>query len=167
MMIQRLYVWTNKHTKLAWLLCLLPFIYWAFDREPPFEVTHYYVPPAVRAGDEISFVLDVKRNLSRDCSVKVSRSIKRSDGSIRPYMDVDTVSSAQLKVLQVDQPNMLKRTFPLPSTLPSGPTVFMTDLEYSCGINPLHAVWPIQVFLEWPFEVLPPEPASAIIIYSK
>jgi hypothetical protein len=159
--------WGYRHQKWAFVLILVPLTWWASDRSPPFEVVRYYEPPAVTAGAEVTFSMVVDRELGRDCSATVSRQLRDSSGTTRPVTAGEYFSAKQIAAIEHEAPDMLKRTFVVPPTLAPGRAVLITETQYRCGLNPFHALWPIDQLLEWPFEVLPAKATPPMVIIDR
>ena len=157
MMGHKIFVWLNRHWKLAWVLCLFPVTYWAMDREPPLKILAYHRPAPVHAGGEVTFNLDIDRDAERLCDAEISRQLKLSTGAVRPYTQKELLSAQQIRRQDNEDPDHLIRTFPIPTTIPPGETTMLIEVSYRCDYNPLHLLWPIHTYLEWGFTVLSAE----------
>lgn len=157
----------DKHSKWAFVLILAPLIWWASDRSPPFEVVRYYEPAAVAAGGEVTFSMVVEREVGRDCSATVSRQLRDASGTTRPVTSGEYFSAEQIAAIERQAPDILKRTFVVPATVAPGRAVLITETQYRCGLNPFHALWPIDQLLEWPFDVLPAKIAPPVVIIDR
>lgn len=116
---------------------------WAMDREPPFKSGVATVYPTTSPG-VLRIERNVRRDVSRNCSVTFSRYIidssgARSDLFHRPqYMSIE-----QRREIQRLAPNKLIEVVQIPAGLKPGKARLYTNLVYEC--NPLHIIWPIEV----------------------
>lgn len=139
--------------KMVLVLCLLPFLWWSLNRNPPFRVKSYVDPSPVKAGGEIIFIMPVHRDLGRGCSVKWHRHIIDFLGVRHDLKEGEAFMSAQaLAAMDQAMGSTLKTKVTVPGSIARGKAVLVTNLRYVC--NPLQALFPIELTLYFPFEVV-------------
>ena len=150
---------TDKHISIlertiwiAWavmLAAVLQLAYWALDREPPFEMTK--INSVMIYGDVVKFDLNVRRDLTRNCSVEFGRHFIDSAGYRHDIVVGQIMDAQALAEMDKAMGGKLLLSMDLPPGMARGSAVMNTVLRYSC--NPLQALWPIQVRMAVPFEV--------------
>ena len=124
--------------------------WYAADREPPFALLH--IPAATaQAGGKLRLVVDVRRDVSRECDADFSRYIFGSDGARRDLI-TSHASAAMIAGMELRYPGKLPIVVSVPDDLEPGPARFVTVLAYRC--NKVHALWPIIVTMDIPFTVV-------------
>lgn len=125
--------------------------WFAFDREPPFEVLS--VEPAMaRPGEVIHIRAAVRRDSSRMCSAEMTQYI--FDASKRRFDLGSSVASAELiRDIEAQTPGQMLLTMIVPLGMAPGDADLTSVLYYRC--NKVHALWPIEVTTHVPFVVLP------------
>ena len=133
------------------LVAFLLIVYQAADRKPPFEILNVE-PASARAGETITITARVWRDTERDCSASMTRSIFDSTMARSDYA-VTYFSDQVIDKMERKTPGVLRVSLVLPANASSGPANLVSVLHYRC--NRVHAVWPIEVTTNMPFEVLP------------
>jgi len=153
---RRMMGWAAKNTRFAWL-SLLPFAVvlacWAVDREPPFAITGPVVATDAKPGGTATFVMPVRRDLDRECSVQFYRFL--IDGNRYRHDQAAMIMSASA-VRAMDErmtPGWLRMTVHIPENAAPGSAMVVTNLSYQC--NPLQRWWPIQVTTYLHFRINP------------
>jgi hypothetical protein len=123
----------------------------AADREPPFAVLSVE-PAQARAGEPVVITAKVKRDMSRDCSVSMSRSLFDSSGARVDY-PLARFSDAAIDLMERVGPGMLRVSIVVPINASVGPANLVSVLDYRC--NRVHSLWPIEVTTYLPFDVIP------------
>ena len=138
------------HVTLALMFAAL--VWFAFDRAPPFEMLHVY-PAQAKVGEQITVYAYVRRQISRNCSAKMSRAVF---DSIQDRFDLgDSFFTADMiERMEFATPGRVALRFTIPPTSRPGSAALVSALEYSC--NATHRVWPIAVTTVAPFTILPP-----------
>jgi hypothetical protein len=133
------------------LLAGMLVIYYAADREPPFEM-HTSEPAEAQAGDYVTIRAKVTRDVSRRCNTEFSRYVFDSHGTRfdlgRSQASADAIASMERR-----SPGALAVAFVVPHAAKPGPAIMQTVLQYKC--NRVHHFWPIETTVEMPFLVLP------------
>ncbi|WP_157266332.1 hypothetical protein [Azohydromonas aeria] len=136
------------------LLCLVRVVFWALDREPPFELRGASVEQPVEPGGPVRITLDVRRDLSRNCSLLIVRYL--IDGArFRFYLPTIELDASALEQLERQTPGENRILLQMPPEATAGKGAFGNVLSYAC--NPVHFVWPLRVAYEVPFEIAPAE----------
>lgn len=137
-----------------------------YDRDPPIRIFAQFAGPVPAGvpGSEVRFSFPVERDLERDCSLSVQRWIVDSAGQQRLYGPEQTISPTGLRLRDKLNPDRLELTINVPETLSSGRAHLLTEASYVCPRNLTTLVYPIRVSFSWPFDVLPPQPPSKVIV---
>jgi hypothetical protein len=142
---------TEWVARLILLLAALLMLYYAADREPPFEM-HTSEPSEAHAGDYVTIRAKVTRDVSRRCNTEFSRYVFDSHGTRfdlgRSQASADAIASMERR-----SPGVLAVAFVVPHAAKPGPAIMQTVLQYKC--NRVHHFWPIETTAEMPFVVLP------------
>lgn len=149
--------WAGRHVWLAWLLCL-PVLWqladWALDRQPPFALLGSPAVSRARPGETAVFVVRVRRDLDRDCSVRWQRHVIDSQAVRHDFAGHFEMSPDELRQMaEAMGPDWLRVAIEVPAGAAPGRAQVVTNLLYVC--NPLHERWPIAVTTVLPLEVLP------------
>ena len=133
------------------LVAILLIAHEASDRKPPFEILSVE-PASARPGESITITARVWRDTDRDCAASMTRSmfdstIARSDFPVAYFSD-DMIDKMERRA-----PGVLRVSLVLPANMAPGPANLVSVLHYRC--NRVHALWPIEVTTNMPFEVLP------------
>ncbi len=125
--------------------------WFAFDREPPFEVLS--VEPAMaRPGEVIHIRAAVRRDSERMCSADMAQYI--FDASKRRFDLGSSVASAELiRDIERQTPGQMMVSMVVPLGMSPGEADLVSFLNYRC--NKGHALWPSGVTTHVPFVVLP------------
>ena len=145
--------WMVSHWQLAWILLLVWPVIWVADRDSPFSIVKYVEPDPAKAGDTIVFSMPVKRDVDRGCSTHFSRYMIDSANVRHDYGGTQFMSSDSIKAMDKAMGPWVRLAVQVPAGAKPGRAVLVTELEYQC--NPMHALWPINVTLYSPLEVLP------------
>lgn len=136
----------------AFLGVTLQLSLWWLDNKPPFLLIAYTVSPTER-GDLAILRVNVKRDLSRDCSVTYSRMFYDAEGTRTELTpDVQLMTAEAINDLDARTPDKLVITVRVPKEAAKGLGAVVTPLEYVC--NPLHQLYPIHLLLRMNLEVL-------------
>lgn len=137
--------------------------FFVVDRDPPAAVGVQTSVPEVYAGQEVHMNLPVSRDLSRNCTMKVTRELMDSQQQKRIIVTEQQVSPEGFKERQKLSPGALKIVIPVPVTTPSGVAHILTSTRWSCNRNPTTWDWafPITADYDWLFYVKPPENTPA------
>jgi hypothetical protein len=147
--------WMQAYTWIAGLIIVVSAIcltYMAFDRAPPYKLLHVE-PVRVHAGQSAVFESTVWRDESRDCSGTDSRFLIDQNGHVQALGEF-TFSDNFVDQEEAAHTGKAYSTIPIPADWPSGPSVLKSVLMYRCNIT--QSLWPIEVTVSRPFEVLPP-----------
>lgn len=125
--------------------------YYAADREPPFAVLSVE-PAEARAGDYITIVANVRREVDRMCDADFSRYLYDATGA-RYDMGHAIASAEMIAALERRDNGRLRVSFLVPYGAAPGAASLQSVLNYKC--NKIHRLWPITVTTELPFTVLP------------
>jgi len=135
------------------LLCLIPVVWWAFDREPPFHMISA-TTNTPRPGEILEVRAVVRRDLDRDCSVTFSRYLFDAAGFRHESTGPQIMTPYALKAMDAMAPGKLNVRMRVPTEFPVGKGTFTTVLVYRC--NPLQDLFrPIELEMNVPFEVVP------------
>lgn len=161
-------LWIFQHPQfliaVAILVPLLAFAFYFYDRDPPALVGVPDPVPSVRAGEELLLDLPIERDLSRVCTLELTRYVRDSSKALTTLTDHQRVNAASVRGRDAASPNRLILRLPIPSTIPSGPAVILTDAAFTCIKNPTTWLVPIEVSWEWPIVVLPKLVEREIVI---
>ena len=124
----------------------------ALDREPPFHLLSVE-PAAAKPGETVRLRMAVTRDITRPCSASFSRYVVDSEAT-RYFLDASQASRKLIEAIELRTPGRLDVAFKVPDASAIGPATLITSLEYTC--NKVHYLWPIEVTMTAPFEVLPP-----------
>lgn len=149
--------WARRHVWVAWLLCL-PVLWqavdWVLDRHPPFSFIGAPSVVSARAGQSAVYVVRVRRDLDRDCSVRWQRYIIDSQAVRHDFAGRFELAPEALRQMAAAMgPEWLRVAVEVPVGAASGRAQVVTTLLYVC--NPIHEHWPIAVTTVLPLEVLP------------
>lgn len=164
--------WLQLHKRWTLLIAaVLPFVvvgYWIYEREVPTLIDMAtYAEPTAHPGEEVKLEMAVRRDLSRSCSVRITREISDSAGARKSLGPVQEVSAEGLSNRERLSPGRLILKINLPESTPSGHAHILTEAAYRCPSNPTTLIYPIGISWDWPVTVLPPVPKAAIVIISK
>jgi hypothetical protein len=142
------FAWVPNWTLMAALLIVLV---QAADRRPPFELLGTE-PAAGRPGEFVTIYARVRREIPRECSVSVHRSLHDAAGK---RWDFPEARFTALGIAQSESrtPGRMAPTFLIPSSASPGPAEVVTSLQYRC--NKTHAIWPIELTHTLPLTILP------------
>lgn len=151
---------TSILEKLMWLWWLiltasiLQVVWWHLDDKPPFTLISY-TSTVAKPGGVVSFDADVKRDLSRKCSVTFSRHMFDSKGHRTDISSGQTMTSKGIAEMDNLTPNKLKLDITVPVSASPGLAHLFTVLDYRC--SPIH-YWakPIEMTMELDFIVIAP-----------
>ena len=156
---------TSRLRHSAWMPCVVLALFvvqigiWAFDRAPPFRLINKNSIEAIgHPGEMVNISAEVDRDTGRGCSVSFSRYVYSANGTRYDLEGLQRITAVGLKKLEARSPNHLLLAVDLPTTFPIGKAALAVNLEYVC--NPLHHIWPISVYIELPFEVMPAGPKT-------
>lgn len=158
-----------RHGKLTLLASLaLPVAmvcYWYhWDSQPPSILGPQTSIPSVHAGEELQLDMDNQRDLTRGCSMEISRDLVDSTKQRRTLFASQKVSAQGFRDRERLSPGRLKIVIPIPAGVPSGEAHILTNAIYRCPRNMAELFIPIEESYDWKFVVLPPEPKTVIII---
>ena len=145
----------HRYLGAAWLILFLSsagLVWMALDRDPPF-VSLSYTATNARPGEMAQIDAVVRRETWRKCDVEFSRFFIDAAGTrweITPYTYVTAKGLGSFETLS---PDRLRLPIPIPAGAAPGPAVAVIPLAYRCNI--VHTLAPIDVVLEYKFEVLP------------
>lgn len=154
----RFICWARRNSLFGWALLGLAAVLWpvrwAFDRDPPFAITGPVTVVNAQAGGEVMFNAPVRRDLDRECSVMFARYMIDAAGFRRDFDKGPRPMSAEdLRAMDKRMNRHLQIAIPTAAGMPPGASVYTVNLLYRC--NPLHALYPIEVTMTLPFEILP------------
>jgi len=135
-------------------VCLGQVVWWVFDTTPPFHLLGYTATPA-RPGESTLIEANVKRDLSRDCSVVFSRHMFDATGIRFDLTGQQMMSASALKTLNEISPDKLRMNIAVPSIAAPGRALVTTVLEYRCNPWQESIGRPIRVEMKTYFDVLP------------
>lgn len=160
--------WSLAHPKtlllFAAMLPLLAFMYFFYDRDPPTIITGVPAIPRARVGEEVTINVPMDRDLGRNCSVSITRSIVDSSLQNTILVPHQEIGPQGLRLRDEMDEHYFHVKFTIPVGLPSGRAHLLTDASWMCGKNPTTWVMPIRRTWDWPFDILPPDPTKQIII---
>lgn len=133
-------------------LAVVQIVVWAADREPPFVVLDGGVVPPANVGGILKIKGDIRRDITRGCSLTVSHWIEDRVG-FRSYLPVVEMSAESIAKLEQIAPGTTKFSNMIPYSVATGSAIYHAENRYVC--NPTHVIWPIVVVTRLPFEVLP------------
>ena len=140
------WVWTGM------LLLGLGSLGWlASDRAPPFQVLEVY-PAAARAGEYVTIVANVRRDLHRKCDAIASRSVFDGRGT-RFDEQTRRFTRETIEKMGRESPGILRVSVKIPGEAAPGSGSVVSDLDYQCNIT--HAIWPIKTSAVLPITILP------------
>jgi hypothetical protein len=124
---------------------LVAAIKWSGEDTAPFALLNYEAPAFV-VGQNLVVKADVRRDVSRSCSFRSTKTLYDGHGvKLVEYPEL-RLSASTLHSRTLMFKDKLSLSVPTPEGMSPGPVVLKVLLEYEC--NPLHRVWPIQVRLE-------------------
>lgn len=126
---------------------------WYLDSKPPLVMTGYTVSPAYPGGTMIA-VLDVQRDLSRNCRAEYSRRFVDSAGALHSIESDTTMTATAIRKSEDRNPGKSIFAMVVPYGAAPGPGKIITPLKYYC--NPWHNLYPLDVSLEVDALVLEP-----------
>lgn len=129
---------------------VLQTVVWALDRKPPFVVVSGGVTSEAVPGRPMKIEGEVVRDLSRECSARVEHWLEDGLG-FRTYFSPIYISAEAMRRIAEKNPNATRYFVDLPQSVRPGKTRYMSTLLYTC--NPVHLVWPIEVFFVAEFDV--------------
>lgn len=133
-------------------LAVVQIVVWAADREPPFKVLNGEVVPPTNVGGVLKIRGDIRRDVTRGCSLTVSHWIEDRVG-FRSYLPIVEMSADSLIRLEELAPGKTRFSNMVPHSVAPGAAIYHAENRYVC--NPIHLIWPIVVVTRLPFEVLP------------
>lgn len=134
------------------LAAIAQVVYWAQDDDPPFTGGKYIATPT-RAGEGMQITREVKRDLSRTCSVTYTRYLLDGAGQLHDMAPVQRVSPLMRQTLDRVSHGRRDEVIQLPKEAAAGKAQIVTDLNYSC--NPWQKIFPIYIRSELIVEILP------------
>lgn len=126
---------------------------WYLDSKPPLVMTHYAVSPAYPGGTMVA-VVDVQRDLSRNCRAEYSRRFVDSQGASHSIESGTLMTAQAIKAAEARNPGKSIFAVVVPYGAPPGNSKILTPLVYYC--NPWHNMYPLEVSLELDATVLTP-----------
>ena len=145
----------HRYLGAAWIVIFMSaagFIVMALDRSPPFQSISYVSTPA-KAGGTAYIDAKVSRDLTRRCDVSFSRFFIDKSGTRWEVTPMTYVSAKGLQSFDTASKDRLRLPINIQPGASVGPAKFIVTLAYTCNV--LHNIWPIDVVLEYDFEVLP------------
>ena len=140
--------WAWKLRVIPWMMILISagqIAWWAADRVAPLQMIKYR-PMVGQPGGMVIIEADVKRDLSRGCSVVGNRTMYDAKGTLFTISDNKTVSAKALEVLDSLMPGKTAIAITIPLEAAPGKAKIVTTLNYTCN--------PLQRLLDWPIEHL-------------
>jgi hypothetical protein len=144
----------HRHLWLAWgiiLASLVVFGIWGADRRVPFAMLEVHPSTAV-AGGMAEVSARVKRDVSRQCSMTLTRFLYDRDGFRHDMTGTQSMSADGIRHLEAQKPGMLAMRFAVPSYFPPGPAQLVAEKAYRC--NPVHQFFPINATFTLPLVVV-------------
>lgn len=134
---------------------------WYLDNKPPIVLKDYMVSPAY-PGYTSFVVMNVERDLSRNCRATYSRRFIDSAGSSHAIESGTLLTAADIKAAELRNPGKALFAMEIPYGVPPGPGKIITPILYYC--NPWHSIFnnPIEVSLEINVTVLQHGPKQGI-----
>lgn len=150
----------RKYATLALLFGLTMFfsasvqlVTWGLDRRVPFELINYHVNEA-QAGDAIIIRGNVKRDLSRSCTLMYSRVFYDSTGArFELTKEPQLMTAGALADLNERLPDTLLLNITVPPLAAPGAAAVVSALQYEC--NPVHKLYPLNMLVTFNVTVLP------------
>lgn len=150
-----LHRWLLNSGFIAWALLLASLVaagIMAADRSPPFQLVSYSAAPAQRGS--LAFIdSEVRRDVTRPCSVKFSRFLIDAAGTRWEMLPLSAITADGLRAFEAASPNRLRFPAEIPRAAAVGPATLITSLAYRCNV--VHDIWPIDLVLAYKLEVLP------------
>ena len=132
------------------IIIALNLVVWSNDDEMPIKIG--VVEPASGApGELVNITAHVKRDLTRHCTLRLSRRLFSPSGFYIDLKDEDTFTPKDIIGLERRSPNLLKVTVAIPRGIGPGRYELVSKLRYSC--NPWQYFYPIEGESILPFEV--------------
>jgi hypothetical protein len=132
------------------IIIALNMIVWAYDDELPIKIGT--VEPASGVpGGLVDITAHVKRDLTRHCTLHLSRRLFSPSGFYTDMKDEDTFTPKDIIGLERRSPNLLKVTVAIPYGIGPGKYELVSSLKYSC--NPWQYFFPIEGESILPFDV--------------
>lgn len=151
----------DRHAWFPVALLAMAILWFVYDRGPPVEIESAPPVPAASAGDWILFDLRVRRDLSRECSMSVTRYFMDAHGYRTDYVTNQVINADGIRQRVELMGDHLKLRVLIPASLPEGPASLDTETLYTCKRNPLMSIWPVRQSFSWPFIVLPKKPKGS------
>jgi hypothetical protein len=124
------------------------------DRAPPFKILSLSHPAGI-PGERITFDARVWRDLGRDCSVTMYRSVFHSGGK-RTDLVPQFYSAEFIRHMERMSPGVMRPEIEIPENATPGQDAYVSStLRYVC--NQYQHLLPIDVQTVMPFAVLPPK----------
>jgi hypothetical protein len=124
---------------------------WFADRRSPFSFSTYTSTSAT-PGNIVRIVVQVERDLDRECSAVFSRHLIDPAGVRYDLVAGQYMSADALRKMDALMPGELRLALFVPESSPAGLAHLFTSLQYSC--NPVHrTIWPIEMTMEIDFIV--------------
>jgi hypothetical protein len=137
-----------KHPRVwvtAGVLCMAAtLVMWVSNREVPTVIGVPYNTPEVRAGERVRIVLPAQRSLERRCSIRLSRTLVKSDQAQETLVANQFVSADGVEERHKETPGQLVLDILIPESSPPGLSKIRTENEYICPFNPSTWIFPIQ-----------------------
>lgn len=124
---------------------------WAADDTLPMVVNNY-TAEAIPRGGAGRITISITRNLSRECSVRASRSFIDSEGVRHPIMS-DETQNAKVLAQNYNERRPMIVPLRLPYETAPGWGTLVVPVAYFC--NPWHSWFPINAVNRYRIEVLP------------
>ena len=135
-------------------------IFYAMDREPPFEMLSVE-PASAKAGEMVTIKMKVRRDISRNCDGDIDRWMIDSGGA-ELHIGRVSRSAEAFKQLEQQTPGSWETKLLVPHVMRPGQGFFKADNRYYCNktqklmVGELGWLWAIRSTTVVPFTVLPP-----------
>lgn len=146
-------------------LCLpiLLISYLIYERDSPAIVGPQTTIPKVFAGEEVVIEVPVRRDIDRDCSMRVNRDLVDSTHALRSLITSQDVSAQGMRDREKTSPGLLKMRMVVPANTPSGEAHVLSNDFFTCPRNPTTWFFPIAVNLDWTIHVKPAPTKTEIV----
>ena len=158
--LSRTYRWWDRVTDIPWVSAAGTIIlavaasvvfYYAMDRDLPLQFISTE-PASARAGEWITIHQRVRRDMTRDCSMKSVRNATDATGLNMP-IGIRELTDAERDELERRMPGRSIIAFQVPDNFAPGPALLTMTMRFRCNIT--QEAFPIVEERSIPFEVLP------------
>lgn len=134
---------------------LIPSVYLAFDRSPPYKITNIKVGDG-RPGEVVKITADFEEiTPGRECSIVTNPQVLGTAGDLAFANQTRLISGVLIQKMISQTHNKFLSAMQVPPTISQGDDALVIDMDMRCSDNFWHRLFPIQQTLVVPWKVLP------------